>query len=314
MHRSLPKLTRALAAVAGVVAVASCSSDNNGPGNSVKDYFSAVQAVVNTGATAPAPASVFSPSIGAKSKSSLRPSFNFSAATTINATYHSGAAPTGTGGPTASGEAGSTPLLGQPFRFSLVGSGTFTKVYVWVDGVDGYWQLDLPVAVQTVQLVLQMTSNAPATFDLETALGTSGANGPAFSTAIQTVDLSNADVVATVKWTGASDVDLHVIDGKGQEVYYANPTTPEGGSLDLDSNAGCAIDNVNQETISWPQGKAPTGPYTVKVAYYDDCGVASSSYNGTVSVKGTQVKSFNGTFTGVAGANNPDATVYQFTF
>ena len=97
MHRSLPKLTRALAAVAGVVAVASCSSDNNGPGGTVKDYFSAVQAVVNTGASAPAPSSVFSPSIGAKSKSSLRPSFNFSSATTINATYHSGTAPTGTG-------------------------------------------------------------------------------------------------------------------------------------------------------------------------------------------------------------------------
>ena len=313
MHRSLPKLTRALAAVAGVVAVASCSSDNNGPGGTVKDYFSAVQAVVNTGATAPAPSAAFSPSVGAKSKT-IRPSFNFSSATTINATYHSGSAPTGTGGPTASGEAGSTPLLGQPFRFSLFGSTTFTKVYIWVDGVDGYWQLDLPVAVQTAELVLQMTSDAPASFDLETALGTSGANGPALSTAIQTVDLSNADVVAIVKWTGASDVDLHVIDGKGQEVYYANPTTSEGGSLDLDSNAGCAIDNVNQETISWPQGKAPTGPYTVKVAYYADCGVASSSYNGTVSVRGTQVKSFSGTFTGVAGANNPDATVYQFTF
>ena len=314
MHRSLPKLTRALAAVAGVVAVASCSSDNNGPGGTVKDYFSAVQAVINTGASAPAPSSAFTPSVGPKSKSSLRPSFNFSSATTINATYHSGSAPTGTGGPTASGEAGSTPLLGQPFRYSLVGSATFTKAYIWVDGVDGYWELDLPVAVQTVELVLQMTADAPASFSLQTALGTSGANGPAFTTAIQTVDLSTADIVATVKWTGASDVDLHVIDGKGQEVYYANPTTSEGGSLDLDSNAGCAIDNVNQETISWPQGKAPTGNYTVQVQYYDDCGVASSAYNGTVKVKGQADKSFNGTFTGAAGANNPPATVATFTF
>lgn len=312
MHRSLPKLTRALAAVAGVVALASCGSDNGPNSGTVKDYFSAVQAVVNAGPTAPAPASAFSPSVGAKSKG-LRPSFN-SAATTINGTYHSGTAPTGSGGPTASGEAGSTPLLGQPFRFSLVGSAAFTKVYIWVDGVDGYWELDLPVSVQTVELVLQMTANAPASFNMRSALGTSGANGPAFSTAIQTVDLSNADVVATVKWTGASDVDLHVIDGKGQEVYYANPTTAEGGHLDLDSNAGCAIDNVNQETISWAQGKAPTGPYTVKVDYYDDCGVASSPYTGTVSVKGNVVKNFSGTFTGAAGVNNPEATVYQFTF
>jgi hypothetical protein len=180
MHRSLPKLTRALAAVAGVVAVASCGSDNGPNSGTVKDYFSAVQAVVNAGATAPAPSAAFSPSVGAKPKT-IRPSFNLSSATTINATYHSGSAPTGTGGPTASGEQGSTPLLGQPFRYSLFGSATFTKAYIWVDGVDGYWELDLPVAVQTVELVLQMTADAPASFNLQTALGTSGGNGPAFT-------------------------------------------------------------------------------------------------------------------------------------
>ena len=74
------------------------------------------------------------------------------------------------------------------------------------------------------------------------------------------------DVVVEIGASGVCHSDLHVIDGKGQEVYYANPVTTEGGTLDLDSNAGCSIDNVNQETISWPQNKAPTGTYTVKVA------------------------------------------------
>ena len=314
MHRSLPRLTRAFAAVAGVVAVASCSSDSTGTGGNVKDYFSAVQAVVTTGATAPAPASAFSPSVGAKTKTH-RPLFSIAMPTvTVNAQYHSGAAPTGSGGPTASGEPGSTPLLNQPFRYSLFGSGTFSKAFIWVDGADGYWELDLPTSVQTLELVLQMTQNAGSSFTMETAVGNSSGNGPAHSTAITTVDLSNADIVATVKWTGASDVDLHVIDGKGQEVYYANPVTSEGGTLDLDSNAGCSIDNVNQETISWPQGKAPSGTYTVKVDYYDDCGVASSPFTGTVTKKGSVIKTFSGAFTGVSGANNPTVTVHTFTF
>jgi len=314
MHRSLPRLTRALAAVAGVVAVASCSGDGGtGTNGNVKDYFSAVQAVVTTGAAPIAPSVAFRPSVGAKTKAN-RPLFNVTPLVTVNATYHSGTPPTASGGPTASAEQGSTPLLGQPYRYSLFGSTTFTKVYLWVDGADGYWELDLPVAVQTVDLVLQMTDHAGASFDLEAALASTGGVGAAHRATITTTDLATADVAVILKWTGASDVDLHVIDGKGQEVYYANSTTAEGGSLDLDSNAGCSIDNVNQETISWPQGHAPSGTYTIKVDYYDDCGVASSTYQGTYQVKGQGTKSFGPfTFTGAAGANNPEKTVGTFT-
>ncbi len=315
MHRFLPRLTRAFAAAAGVAAIASCSGDSTGTGGNVKDYFSAVQAVVTTAGTAVAPSVAFRPSVGAKSKS-MRPLFSLSTPqVTVNATYHSGSAPTGSNGPGVSEAGGvSTPLLGQPFRYSLAGSTSFTKVYIWVDGADGYWELDLPVSVQILDLVLQMTEDAGSSFTLESALGSANGNGAAHSTVITTTDLSNADVVATVKWTGASDVDLHVIDGKGQEVYYANPTTAEGGSLDLDSNAGCDIDNVNQETISWPQGHAPTGTYTVKVAYYDDCGVGTTTYNGTIQVKGHGTTSFGPfTFSGAAGTGNPDKTVGTFT-
>jgi hypothetical protein len=315
MHRSLPRLTRALAAVAGVAAVASCSGDSTGTNGNVKDYFSAVQAVVTTAGTAAAPSAAFRPAVGAKSKAN-RPLFSLSMPpVTVNATFHSGTARTGSSGPGVTDAAGvSTPLLGQPFRYSLAGSGTFSKVYIWVDGVDGYWELDLPISVQTLDLVLQLTENAGASFDLETALGSSGGNGAAHGTTITTTDLANADVAVTVKWTGASDVDLHVIDGKGQEVFYASPETAEGGALDLDSNAGCDIDNVNQETISWPQDHAPSGTYTIKVDYYADCGVPSSTYNGTYQVKGQGTKSFGPfTFTGLSGTNNPEKTVGTFT-
>ena len=315
MHRSLPRLTRALAAAAGVIAVASCGGDSNGPNGNVKDYFSAVQAVVTTAGTAAAPSAAFRPAVGAKTKGS-HPLFNAALPpVTVNASYHSGDVPTGTAGPGVSDAAElSTPLLGQPYRYAILGNTVFSKVYIWVDGADGYWELDLPVSVQTIDLVLQLTQDAGASFDLETALGSSSGVGAAHGTTVTTTDLTNADVAVTVKWTGASDVDLHVIDGNGQEVFYGNSETPEGGVLDLDSNADCDIDNVNQETISWPEGHAPAGTYTVKVDYFDDCGVESSTYNGTYQVKGQGTKSFGPfTFTGVAGTDNPERTVATFT-
>jgi len=315
MHRSLPTLTRALAAAAGVIAAASCGGDSNGPNGNVKDYFSAVQAVVTTAGTAAAPSAAFRPAVAAKTKGS-HPLFNIAMPpVTVNASYHSGDAPSGSSGPAIS-DAGdlSTPLLGQPYRYAIIGSTVFSKVYVWVDGASGYWELDLPVSVQSINLVLQLTSDAGASFDLETALGSSNGTGAAHGSTVTTTDLTNADVAITVKWTGASDVDLHVIDGLGQEIYYLNPQTDQGGVLDLDSNAGCDIDNVNQETISWPQGHAPSGPYTVKVDYFDDCGVTSTSYNGTYQVKGQGTKSFGPfTFNGVAGTDNPERTVAEFT-
>lgn len=313
MHRSLPRLTRALAAAAGVIAVASCGGTE--PNGNVKDYFSAVQAVVTTAGTAAAPSAAFRPAVGAKVKGD-HPLFNAALPpVTVNATYHSGDVPTGSSGPGVANAAElSTALLGQPYRYALQGTAEFSKVFIWVDGAEGYWELDLPVSVQSIALVLQLTADAGATFDLETALGSSSGTGAAHGATITTTDLTNADVAVTVTWTGASDVDLHVIDGKGQEVYYLTPETAEGGVLDLDSNAGCDIDNVNQETISWPEGHAPSGTYTVKVDYFADCGVESSTYSGTYQVKGQGTKSFGPfTFTGLAGTDNPERTVATFT-
>ena len=315
MHRSLPKLTRALAAVAGVVAVASCGSDNNGPGGTVKDYFSAVQAVVTTAAAPIAPSAAFRPSVGAKTKGN-RPLFNAMPTQTIPGTYHGGTPPTAAGGPSITAASqGSTAFLGQPLRYSVAGSAAFSKVYLWVDGVDGYYELDLPVSVSLVQLILQMTPDAASSFALETAVsGTSGV-GPAHSETITPADPANSDIFVTLKWSAASDVDLHVIDANGFEVYYGADTSPQGGHLDLDANAGCDItDAVHpQETISWPHGTAPSGHYKVIVDYYDDCGVSSSPFTGTVSKNGNQIKSFSDTFTGTA-ANNTAKTVFEFDY
>eukprot|EP01105_Mastigella_eilhardi_P012403 TRINITY_DN2843_c0_g1_i11.p1 TRINITY_DN2843_c0_g1~~TRINITY_DN2843_c0_g1_i11.p1 ORF type:complete len:1046 (-),score=191.94 TRINITY_DN2843_c0_g1_i11:710-3847(-) len=77
-----------------------------------------------------------------------------------------------------------------------------------------------------------------------------------------------------------SDVDLHVTDPSGAHIYFGNPTA-NGGTLDLDSNAGCNIDGVNAENVFYD---APMdGEYTVGAMMYDVCETAGANFGITAT-------------------------------
>ena len=305
--------------VAGaLLATAACgSSDHTGPSaNTTKDYITGVQATIT-----PAAAQVRLPG-SAGGKIMLSPPA--SPPTQVAATYHTGTAPSGTSGPQAITAAESTPLVGQPLRITVSGSGSFSTIYISIAGADGYWQLDLPSSVSAAALTLQLAGTPPqGSFALQTTLGASGSAGPAASNTVSPSDLAHADIAAIVSWSVASDVDLHVLDPNGYEVYFAQTASPQGGKLDIDSNAGCLIDNVDREIISWPQGTAPHGTYKVWVQYFSDCDLPSTSWTLNVSSKGsggvlTLVPggAKSGTFTGPSdGLSNPQTSdTVTFTF
>ena len=104
------------------------------------------------------------------------------------------------------------------------------------------------------------------------------------------------DVQVSVSWDAPSDVDLHVVEPDGNDIYYGNPSSSSGGQLDVDSNAACSIDGRQIENIRW-SGQAPAGTYTVRVDYWDACGVARTNYLVTVK-NGASTQTFTGVFTG----------------
>lgn len=75
-----------------------------------------------------------------------------------------------------------------------------------------------------------------------------------------------------LKWNTTDDLDLHVIDPSGSEIYYAKrENVCEGikGQLDIDANAGAPFTRNPQENIYWEEGKnAPKGKYKVKVVLF----------------------------------------------
>lgn len=74
----------------------------------------------------------------------------------------------------------------------------------------------------------------------------------------------------TLKWATTDDLDLHVFDPSGQEIYYKQKNqTCQGviGRLDVDANASSPYTVTPVENIYW-EDTAPIGKYKVAVVLY----------------------------------------------
>jgi len=129
------------------------------------------------------------------------------------------------------------------------------------------------------------------------------------------------NIQVTLRWNQPEDLDLYVVeplpDGGSCEIFYGQPgsrdasvpiplpfplpTPPSCGAigwLDLDSNAGCNIDNVDIENIIYPPQQSVTrGRYVVRANYYQNCmSPPSVPYEVEVRANG-QTRYFCGSFT-----------------
>ena len=232
----------------------------------------------------------------------------------VSAQYHTGPVPAG-GSSAAPGTSGTASVVnGGSARLALAAGSEFQRVIVSVNGLDGYYELTLPADSAGAGLVLGIAPEAgEADIQLRLAVGADGALSSYAVQPIRIHHVGSGDVQISVSWTGASDVDLRVTDPSGELVYFDNPSSASGGTLDLDSNASCTIDGVNSENIVWPAGHAPRGDYQVTLVYHDDCGVARSDYVVTVAIAGHEAETVTGSFIGLFG-ENPEVEVGTFTY
>ncbi len=113
--------------------------------------------------------------------------------------------------------------------------------------------------------------------------------------ATTTTVLGTGDVQATLRWTGDSDFDLHVIDPEGIEIFYSNASSPSGGILDVDSIPECGVDTgEHAENVFWPEGESISGTYQAFVVHFSTC-AAAASYQLEIKIDGVVVVSDSGT-------------------
>src|ERR1035437_1778338 len=109
------------------------------------------------------------------------------------------------------------------------------------------------------------------------------------------LNLGSGDVQITLLWTSDSDLDLHVIDPAGNEIYFSNPSSSTGGRLDHDEVPGCgSAATTHAENVFWAAGTAPSGQYKAFVNNYEPCST-SSDYQLTVKSGGQVVSNTTGT-------------------
>jgi hypothetical protein len=236
------------------------------------------------------------------------------------AVYHDGPLPAPHGSLSVSVPDGVDAINGGSVVVSVDGGGaTITAVYISVMGSEGYWEVTVPAGASVADVLLTLARALPdnVTIIFEVKDDAGDVSTPV-SVMLSVHHVGTGDIQVSVSWDTDNDVDLHVIDPNGFEVYWYDEASPEGGTLDLDSNAACDIDGVNNENIVWPAGKAPHGTYTVRVDYFENCTYEATNYVVTVQKAGTEAKTFTGSFAaddlGDTGADGDGVTITTFTY
>ncbi len=201
-------------------------------------------------------------------------------------------------------EGGSTPI-------NVHTQSAVSHLLLGIKGSSGYYQTsvsDLQRTSDGYAAVILFNDNMPTkefTIEAEMMNDATGDVGGKTEIKVSTLDQSAAaKLQISLSWDLLNDIDLHVVEPDSNEIYYLNPgyisydyqqlmadhpndflyLTPADkskyivddslttGVLDLDSNAGCSIDSVNNENIIYIfPSDIKTGEYTVRIDFYSDC-------------------------------------------
>ncbi len=114
----------------------------------------------------------------------------------------------------------------------------------------------------------------------------------------------------SLAWENKNDLDLHVIDPSGFEIFFGNKRSTTGGELDIDRNINFSdATNSPIEHVVWPADTAPKGEYQVGVILYSDhIGAKSTSFTVQALIDG-KLQDFKGD----VSSTNPVAKVASLT-
>ena len=196
---------------------------------------------------------------------------------------------------------------GGAFFLDLVVDPGVDKLLVAIDEPDqegfGYYEIDLPDSAGSSQRLVGhlMFELDPALSPLclsITAVNQDGAAGPPVCHVMYIAPVASGELQITLSWDAVSDLDLHVVDAHGDEIYYGRTAVESGGTFDLESSCDDNFGGIiRNEHVAWPEQSPPPGTYLVRVNHWESCGAAETNYVVRVDYRG-ETSTFSGTFTG----------------
>jgi ribosomal protein S27E len=107
-----------------------------------------------------------------------------------------------------------------------------------------------------------------------------------FSERLRQAGARSGDVQISLEWKNINDLDLHVIDPNGEEIFYNHRQSRAGGKLDVDMNAN-SFTTRPVENVYWPENGAARGNYRVDVVHFANHGAPDpTQFTVRVVVKG----------------------------
>jgi hypothetical protein len=237
-----------------------------------------------------------------------------------HAQYVAGATPAGSAGPDVEALELLTNTIwpgyaGKPLGGSLGPAATAATLALVGDR--GYWIV--PAGVPDVSAPTFPTFHASASFSSELTAGAwtlearavdeNGSFGAPTRQVLSalsgapSIGVSGA-LVVTLTWDTEADLDLHVVDPLGHEIFHGAPSSqntfePDAGSdgvgiLDVDSNAQCIIDGLCREDVTWASDP-PSGHYLVRVDTASLCAEVSAHWKVEVSLEQMPLGGVSGT-------------------
>jgi hypothetical protein len=202
-----------------------------------------------------------------------------------------------------------TVTPGQPLR-TLQGTATLAAhaVAIGLEGDSGYWVIK-PGSVDPITGALTFTADLSFSTALPTGdrllwtrgVAADGRAGPRTTQLLHVVtDQALGALVVSLSWSNNADLDLHVVDPDGVEIWARQPTSymppavgtavdpdalARAGVLDVDSNAGCIEDGRRQENVVW-KTEVPRGHLIIRVDAASLCGEVESAYRVEVRERG----------------------------
>lgn len=206
-------------------------------------------------------------------------------------------------------EGGSNPLTIQT-------TSAVNDVLIGVQGENGYYTLpveNLKSLDNEILVILLFSQNFKAdSFVIIIALRDDQNLVSAYETInVSRIEAGTGVLQVSCSWDQPNDVDLHLVEPSEVEIYYGMDQSENGGLLDVDSNAGCSIDNINSENITYSEESiVENGTYIVRVDLYSNCDVTSNTnYTVTAWYQGQLISTTSGN-NPYSGSFNPEDEDY----
>lgn len=200
----------------------------------------------------------------------------------------------------------STVLAGGTNLIHIAASEGATHVIVGVQDEKGHFQVPMaPSRAQSrgemaVEVSLQLLIGQQIEDGFTIAFAVADDQGNISSYHYLPITLLSAGtgvLQVSLSWDQLNDVDLHLIEPNGHEIYYGSPYSANGGQLDVDSNPACYIDNINNENIYYDEDATiEYGEYEVLVDLWSNCNVPNNTnYSIIVHYGGEVIATTEGT-------------------